>query len=244
MKNLIFIIITLLVLFLAAWRLIPIEPVILRLADNALEKYGCSLGLDGLEKGLFLSLSAKRVFIKFAGKELISCEDFKTNFNPYMISFAFNGSVLNGKMEGKYKIFGGLFVRLKGLSLEQLNPDFRVRAKGIINANIEKNRMDFWSDKISLPDLFFEQSILPLSMFSKIKGTVSVKRDHLLIESAKFEGQIGTARLKGRINRNFLDIIVEFMPAQDELWSSILADYRIKENLYRIPVKKNLSIIK
>jgi hypothetical protein len=244
MKNLIFFIITLLVLLLVAWRLVPIEAIVLRAADNVLKKYDCSLGLKGLEKGLFLGFSVKRIFVKSGGKELISCEYFKTFFDPFTFSFVFNASVLDGTMEGKYKILDGLFVRLKGLSLEELNLDLGTRAKGVINANMEKNRIDFWSDKISFPDVFFEQSILPLSMFSKIKGTAFVKSDHLLIESAKFEGQIGAAVLKGSINRNFFDVIVDFMPAQDELWSSILAGYRIKENLYRIPLKKNLSIIK
>ncbi len=70
---------------------------------------------------------------------------------------------------------------------------------------------------IDVPDLSIgdDSTVIPLlNTFRKLRGSLSVKGNTVMIDSVSLEGEKGYARLKGDIKNGVTDLSLELMPVR------------------------------
>ncbi len=100
-----------------------------------------------------------------------------------------------------------------------------------------KADMEFRSDEIRWRRLAVSGFDLPLDMFKKGRGALSVEGDRIIIKSLAFEGKKGYARLSGGITKGQHRLTLELFPNDwDDLMLLPLKHYRVSPGQYKMPV--------
>ena len=210
-----------------------------------------SLEVKQLKKGVFFSLNAESLLLKFDGKDALEITDFHARFAPgYLtdgkVAFKLTGKIGKGDLVGIIKLpaDGKIVIDSAALDAIPYITRFITDIDGHFSSDIDI-KDSVVKTEFEIPDLNIKDSaltIIPLiNTFRKIQGAITLKGNNINIDSLSLEGEKGYARLKGHITNGLMDLLLELMPATDRLnaaESMLIGKYIISPGYYVVPIKR------
>jgi type II secretion system protein N len=220
-------------------------------------KLDASASIKGLKKGLFFTVHADSLELNINKTSAVTITDIKVKINPlYLLKkyfvFSVKAKIREGDIEGSFKLpvrlgesdkseTGALKIDNVNISDIPYLASAGVKGSGMISAvlNLKNNIAEV---TFKIPDADIQATLmgmpLPLSSFHKIQGAFQMENNIIRVTTISLEGDRGYARLKGDITNGVMNLVLEIMPAADELKpiESMLGKYQISPGYYVIPI--------
>lgn len=261
------------VLVFGVWHIVLHEGLITGIIEDSLSNGGITIRFEGFKKGFFYGLKAEKAYLSrkqgqgaetppdaVIGKgHLLKFEqvDIRLDFLSLLKlrpELSLSGRLNNGTVDGRLSItdtsnflmyFNG--VGMNGLPLFEKNG---IRGDGSLSANIvfsgSSGVMKFSVDNAKLKRTALGVVMLPLEIFSKMHGTITVDSETAVIKSFILEGQGVYSRISGRITGREIDISIELMIDSDfkteEPLFGLLEQFKTAPGYYTIPVKAPVNL--
>lgn len=261
------------VLIFGVWHIVLHEGLITGIIEDSLSNGGIKIRLEGFKKGLLYSLKAEKAYLykkqgpgsgttpdAAAGKgHLLRFEQVDIRLDILSLlklrpELSLSGRVNNGTVDGRLSLtdtsnsliyFNG--VGMSGLPLFEKNG---IRGDGSLSANIvfsgSSGVVKFSVDNAKLQRTALGVVMLPLDIFSKMHGTITVDSETADIKSFILEGQGVYSRISGKITGREIDISIELMIDSDfnteEPLFGLLEQFKTAPGYYTIPVKAPVNL--
>lgn len=266
-------IVILFVLVLGVWHIVLQEDFITGIIEDSLSSGGITIRLEGFKKGFLYRLKAERAYLykkhrpesgtspdAAAGRgHLLKFEqvDISLDFLSLLKlrpELSLSGRLNNGMVDGRLSLtntsnsliyFSG--VGVNGLPLFEKNG---IRGDGCLSANIvfsgSSGVMKFSVDDVKLQRTALGVVMMPLDIFSKMHGTITLDSETAVIKSFILEGQGVYSRINGKITGRDIDISIELMIDSDfkteEPLFGLLEQFKTAPGYYTIPVKAPVNL--
>jgi type II secretion system protein N len=221
--------------------------------ENALQQSGesgMSLSVNGLKKGVFLTLYADSLDLLMDNKPAVQVTVFSGTFSPQHLAggdLAFNleGYIGTGEVRGTVKLPMDGNIRINNAELNAIPylDRFGIDINGNLSSEINI-KSDYVHVVFNIPDLSIgdsESSVIPfLNTFRTMQGALSIRGNDITFDSVSLEGEKGYARLKGNIANGVMNLELELMPLTGKLntlESMLIGKYIVSPGYYIIPVK-------
>lgn len=222
-----------------AWHVVVTRSFVESLINRKLAAITATAQIAGFQRGFFLRAHAKRVSILFQPQVTIPIDDLHVYLQPVTATLPFQGRLFHGNLQGAYALRKrALDLSITGISLEQAIQASKLKfsGQGTLSLQMHDNRITFRAKQLELPDFIQANTIIPLSLVKQAHGTIVTAGDSITVESMILEGFGFQAELKGGLSAKEMNMLVDFVPEDDRLWSQILTKFRVKKKLYRIPL--------
>ncbi|MBI4690148.1 MAG: type II secretion system protein GspN [Nitrospirae bacterium] len=259
MRTLIFFFIAAALLIVGIWMIAVPEEKIKEFIEGGISKSDLHTEVNGLKKGLFYNLNIGSLTLKGKGGDLLLIKDIKGKINPLYffllrLESSFNGKIQNGIISGRFG--GGKNKRLVHIGINNVDikdiPLFErigFKGTGTLQAKfkMEDNRgnVKFDIGSANLETFTLSGISLPMNMFDRAKGMISINNNTVNIDSFSLEGTGIYGRIKGKIKDGIADLSLEIMPdasAGEKIpVLAFLERYKVYPGYYFIPIKTNLS---
>ncbi|MBI4685026.1 MAG: type II secretion system protein GspN [Nitrospirae bacterium] len=260
-RSLSFIFVPIVLIFIAIlflWIALVQEPKIAEII-NGLTSENVKVEMKGFKRGLFFNISMDRLTLKGRGEEIICIEDISVRINPlYLfllrIKASFAGKIQNGLVAGVISINSNkrlMKIKIDNADIKDIGlfAKIGIQGTGILNARLrmENNsgEIKFGIENAKLETANFSGISVPINLFNKIKGLVTINGNVAEINSVSLEGADVYGRVKGTIKNNVADLNLELMPeasARNNFFVLSLIDkYQVSPGYYVIPIKTRLS---
>ncbi len=247
------------------WFIAIPEGLITDLVEEALHNDSFALEAEGLKKGLFYNITARRILLrkKGIGREfddpLFVCDNVKgradflslAGLNPEL---NFTCDMNGGGVSGEIRLTGNGEVNLRGnnLSLRRIPflESLGIHGEAIFSGGLRLNNttaelrfalVEARLEKTSLGGVF-----LPLDLFHDIKGAASMSSGTIEVRSATLSGNGVYARARGSVRGSNLDMILELMidsSVKSEFpIEPLLEHYKVSPGYYIIPLKGEIPL--
>lgn len=248
------------IIVLGSWQIAVPGSLITDLIENSLEDKGLHADFVGFEKGLFFNFESRQITLKKSGTTLLSVENARGRVNllslfALRLSVVFNGDISGGRMNGRVDLLHGknrIDIAIDKAGIEGISL-FRVLGlggRGIFSGDM---KMENSSGEIrfDLTNAAFESAsfggiVLPLEMFYKARGAMTINNNTVDIKSFALEGDGIYARIKGNITAGRSNLAIELMPERSfrerHAIFSVLEQYKVSPGYYSIPIKSNFSL--
>ena len=206
--------------------------------------------IDGFKKGIFFSFNADSLKLKRGGIPIFNITDISGRINPFyllkrQLSFSIKGKLGEGDIEGSFRLPEAGNIKITNADIKAIDylSQIEIESSGYISSDI---LLSGGSAKITfdIPDLNILNSgriTLPIiSSFNRINGALSISNDTAKISSISLEGKKGYARLKGTIEKGFMNLALELMPSANEVTPielMLIGKYLVSPGYYLIPLK-------
>lgn len=210
-----------------------------------------SLEIKQLSKGIFFSLNAESLLLKFDGKDALEITDFHARFAPeYLtdgnVAFKLKGKIGKGDLEGIIMLPAEGKITIDNAALDAI--PYITRYISDIDGHFSSDiyiKDTIVRTEFEIPDLNIKDSaltIIPLiNTFRKMQGAITLRGNNINIDSLSLEGEKGYARLKGHITNGLMDLLLELMPATNKLntmESMLIGKYIVSPGYYVVPIKR------
>jgi len=259
MRYLLFFFIAVFLIIVGLWIIVVQEDTITKVLKSSIITNSLNIEIEGLKKGLFYNLDISRLRLKENEKILFNVESISVKINPLYLFLLrhksyFNGRIQSGIISGNLSI--GRNKRLINVMLDNIDikdipylKTIGLKGTGVLNANvmIRDNNADI---KFAVNDAKFEtvtlsRISLPMEIFDKAKGVVSIINNVISIDSFSLEGTGIYGRIKGTIKDGNADLSLEIMPdasARERFPVLLFVDkYRVSPGYYVIPIKMGVD---
>lgn len=247
------------VIVLGAWQIAVPGSLITNLIERSLADKGLHVDLMGFRKGLFFTFEARRITLKKSGNSLLSIENARAGIKPLSL-FAlrlpvlFDGEISGGRMNGRVDLLNDkrVDITIDKAAMEGI-PFFSLLGLSGSGAVSGDMKMENGSGEIrfSLADAVFKSAsfggiMLPLEMFDKARGAMTVKNSTIEIKSFVLEGDGIYARIKGNITDGRARLTAELMPEhifkEKHYIFSMLEQYKVSPGYYSIPINTDFAV--
>jgi len=255
LKHILYLLLAVPIIIILFWTVAVPTELIEEKIEEAISNAGnadISADVTGLHKGMLLSLHADSIDIEVSKKKAISFEDLSISFSPAYIfdgelALLITGHIGTGEINGllKFPIWGKVTIDNAKLNAIPYLTQFGIDINGSVFSEIHIEA-DSIKVTFDVPDLSIgdDSTIIPLlNTFRKLRGSLSVKGNTVMIDSVSLEGEKGYARLKGDIKNGVTDLSLELMPDMDKLKameSMLIGKYIISPGYYVVPIKNRL----
>ena len=253
LRTVLIIIICIPIFIILIWLFAVPEDLIKEQIDDALAQSGnnnISLSIDGMSKGLLLSLNADRLNMGLDGKPAVKVTDFRCSFTTRYLAnmelgFLINGKIGAGDVDGYFKlpVDGKIHIDRAELNAIPYLTGLGIDINGSLSSDIIIKDQSVMVE-FEIPDLDIAESALSvipfLNTFHKIQGALSIKNNLITFDSVSLEGDKGYARLKGRISNGYMNLALEVMPEAGKLTSlekMLIGKYIVSPGYYVVPIK-------
>jgi type II secretion system protein N len=249
------------IIVLGFWQIAVPGSLITDLIENSLEDKGLHADFTGFRKGLFFNFESQQITLKKSGASLLSIENARARVNPLSLlvlrlSVLFDGDISRGRMNGRVDLLHGknrVDITIDKAEMEGIS-FFRALglagSRGIFSGDmkIENSRGEI---RFVLANAVFESAsfggiTLPLEMFNKARGAMTVNNNTVDIKSFALEGAGIYARIKGNITEGRASLTAELMPERSfkekNYIFSMLEQYKVSPGYYSIPITSNLTM--
>ena len=248
------------IIVLGFWQIAVPVSLITDLIENTLEAEGLHADFTGFRKGLFFNFEAEQITLKKSGASLLSVENARARVDPMSllslrVSVLFDGDISGGRMNARVDLLhdNRTDITINKASMEGI-PYFRALglsgSRGTLSGDmkIEKSSGEI---KFTVTDAVFEPAsfggiMLPLEMFNKARGAMTINNNTVEIRSFALEGDGIYARIKGKITEGRASLTVELMPErtfkEKNYIFSMLEQYKVSPGYYSIPITSNLPV--
>ncbi|MCX7913028.1 MAG: type II secretion system protein GspN [Thermodesulfovibrionales bacterium] len=239
---------------LGIWYFAIPEDTIHHLIDNTIKAENLHIKVEGIQKGLFLSLHLRKIWlnIKKDDTSLVIIEnveikpDFMSllKFNP-LINLA--GQIHGGSIEGIYSLkkdainLIGRDIKIDEIpSLKLLN----IEGDGNLSLKIDMGRtrgeiiLKITEAKLKAITLS-SGYVIPLNFFNDIRGLLEFTGNTLEIKSLALQGEGIYARISGNIFGDVLDLKMELMPDtsfKNQPILLLIEPFKVSPGYYVIPI--------
>ncbi len=207
------------------------------------------VAVNGLSKGLLLSLHSDTIDLIVNKEPALQIEDLAFSFSPSdlfngEVVFDIDGKVANGDINGELKLpaWGNIVIENAQLNAVPYLTRFGINISGNVFSDITI-KDETIKVKFEIPDLRIgdASTIIPLlNTFRKLQGSLSIYGNTVTIDAISLEGDKGHARLKGKIVNRTMDLSLEIMPIKEKITvmeSMIIGKYIISPGYYVVPIK-------
>ncbi len=235
------------------WIAFPVSAIEATIKDFAGDRE-FAVSVDGLKKGLFFSLRADSIALKYSESEIIAFSSVRADINPLNViafgpAFSFRGGLGKGSFSGDAVLSRNKPAVNIDFERAQMH-DMRflttagIRGTGTISGRISMTGLK-WEMEFLVRDAGFEPAFvagvfLPLNFFETVKGSVRLEGRAVDIVSVSLKGPDIFARLKGVVRDGVADMRMEVMPEKtflgNPLFVSQIERYRESPGYYVIPV--------
>ena len=237
------------------WYFAVPEDALVRLIENSLQGSGVRLRVEGLKKGPFYNFSAARITLSRSDAVLLYADDVGCRLNPLelfllRLSISVKGEVSGGSVNGLIGLLKGKTyadISIEGADMEGLpflsfaGMQGKGNFSGSLRLKDSSGDIKFTMRDIALKPGTFGGVLIPLDMFQKAQGAMSLSGDTISIVSFSFEGNGIYARIKGEIKEGRRDLVMELMPDRTFLDNNpvfqSLENYKTSPGYYSIPIK-------
>lgn len=204
--------------------------------------------LEGIKKGPFFALYINRLSIGTENFE-IPIENLKISLHyPSLLKIKLmaeiNGHMGDGKINGIIGRAGGeikaIDINLSSLKIPSLE------GNGILNLTAEIQNgtggARFSITKARLKPVQYRDLFIPLDLIETVKGSVIIKQNEYYLESVTLSGKDIFGRLKGSINKNTVDLVLELMPEGNlnNTLMLLIPKALVSPGYFRIDIKRSL----
>jgi len=249
------------IIVLGFWQIAIPGSLITDLIENSLEDKGLHADFAGFRKGLFFNFESRQITIKKSDASLLLIENARGRVNPLSLlalrlSVLFDGDISGGRLNGRIDLLHGknrANITIDKAEMERI-PFFRALgfagSRGVFSGdmNIEKSRGEI---RFALTNAAFESAsfggiTLPLEMFYKARGAMTINNNTVDIKSFALEGDGIYARIKGNITDGRAALTAELMPERSfkekNYIFSMLEQYKVSPGYYSIPINSNFAV--
>lgn len=258
MKKILIAAVSVLLLIWAIWIVIPVTLIEDIIADSVTGRK-ITLEKTGLRKGFFYNLRAEKILVKSGSGEVLSFTEIASRINPFrlmllQVKITVDGNIGGGSISGDMHFArNSLNVTLEAENASVNEIPFFERAgiKGdgafsgrfiLIN---DDGRIEFNADSVTFEPAVFSGIQIPMNLFSRVSGAISIKENIIQVVSVSFEGKDIFARLKGVIKDSFMDLTMEVMPGRSYMENPLLLAgierYRVSPGYYAVPLRGSLN---
>ncbi len=241
-----------------AWLAVPVSALQTLLQDAAGD-YGVTLVFAGFEKGLFYRLHAEGITVRHDGRDIVELDAVDADIRPShlvlsRVDLGFRGTVGEGSFSGDARLSRGKFrarmtfdrVTLADMTfLAMIGLEGTGTMSGRIEVDDDARRVDFSVPDADLQPVRLAGTLVPLNLFTTVKGSLGLHGNTIRVESVSLEGTHIFARLKGVIMGSTMDLQVEVMPDRDflenPLFRSQIEKYQVSPGYYVIPIRGPLA---
>jgi len=248
------------VIVLGFWQIAVPGSLITDLIENSLAAKGLHAEFTGFRKGLFFTFEARRITLKKSGNALLSIENARARLRPFSrlalrCPVLFEGDISGGRMNGRVDLLHSgnrADIAIDKAEVEGV-PFFRALglagSRGTFSGDM-KIEDSSGEIRFALADAVFESAsfggvTLPLEMFNKARGAMTINNNTVEIKSFALEGDGIYARIKGNITGGRASLTAELMPERSfkekNYLFSLLEQYRVSPGYYSIPITGNFS---
>lgn len=252
LQNIFYLLAGITIFLLLIWNVAVPDDLIREGLEDAVRRSGngsLRLSIEGLKKGIFLTLHADSLNLQIDNEPALHVTDFSGRCSlRYLtggeLAFAIKGRIGTGDVYGILKLPLNADIKIAGAELNaipylrQFNIDIMGRVFSDITMDGHTARVVF-----KVPDLNIDDSgsVIPLlNTFSSLQGAMSLRADTIKIDSISLNGDKGYARLQGNITSNVMDLTLELMPYAGKLSdmeSMLIGKYIVSPGYYVIPIK-------
>lgn len=234
-----------------AWLIVIPESLLQESIEQAASRPGSNfaLAIQGMNKGIFFSLSAERLTLSMQNSpalyiEKVSASPSAATLKKRNLTYRLDGSISGGTIHGEISVDGDGFLRIRDAALSGIPTIMRfgMNIKGTMTADISFDRSKA-TIRFQVPDLGIGDEALAVvpfvTSFRSIQGAVVVSDNVIKLESVSLDGGKGHARLRGSINNGIMDLALEVMPDMDKLTpleSMMIGKYIVSPGYYVIPI--------
>ena len=255
MKKILIALISIAIIFLGIWFVVPANSVQYIIEESNTDKK-FSIDVSGLKKGLFYNVNIERVTLKSSGEELISFSNIHGHINPLnlvmlRLSLTVDGNMGGGNIAGDITIAKNRtrlrldFKKADINGMPLFNKFVKVQGTGTVSGRYimidDSGHLEFVTKDASFEPSMFSGIKIPLNLFNGITGSIDIKGNIVNIVSVSLEGEDIYARLKGVIKDAVMDLTMEVMPgksyAENPIFLGELQKYRVSTGYYMIPIK-------
>lgn len=244
MKIILRVLLAILISALLIWHIFFTESVIMATIKTIIP-LDYSVVLKGFKKGIFLSYYGEQISLLHQEKEFFKIQYINIDIDLLSLSINFKGRIDNGSINGNIKLSKDFNIYLKNIDSNSINilKTIGIRGSGKINGELlSPNRFLFWINNASFEDMFLNNSYIPLSMFSDIKGVLILKDQGIVIDSLTLEGNNGYGKISGDIISGNANLKLEIIPNKNDLIIlNILQQYKTSDNHYVIMINEKLT---
>ena len=241
MKTLGLVLACLVLLAIGIWIIVIPESLIVDAIEGAVPGEALSVRVDGLEKGLFYSVTARQILIhgakgtKLPGQNmapppsdpqpLFTFERVAGSLDfPSLVTLSplirIEGSLNGGSVSGVTAISEGgrsdvVFrdVSLRGLAALEL---FGIKGEGVLSGNMRygagAGEIQFTIDKAKFRSTTLGGVFIPLEFFSRMRGALATRGGNTEVKSFTLEGKDVFARVTGTAEGRDVNMKMELMP--------------------------------
>lgn len=247
------------IIVLGFWQIAVPGSLITDLIENSLEDKGLHADFMGFRKGLFFNFESRQITLKKSGTSLLSVENARGRVNPLSLlalrlSVLFDGDIGGGRMNGRVDLLHGKNradltidkAEIEGISLFRvLGLAGRGTFSGDIKMENSSGEIRFDLTNAAFESASFGGIMLPLEMFYKATGAMTINNNTIDIKSFALEGDGIYARIKGNITGGRASLTAELMPERSfkekNYIFSMLEQFKVSPGYYSIPISSNLS---
>ena len=248
------------VIVLGFWQIAVPGSLITDLIENSLEDKGLHADFMGFRKGLFYNFESRQITLKKSGALLLSIENARARVNPLSLlalrlPVLFDGDISGGRINGRVDL---LHDNRADITIEKAEMEgislFRALglagSRGIFSGDM-KIENSSGEIRFALTNAVFESAsfggiMLPLEMFNKARGAMTINNNTVDIKSLALEGDGIYARIKGNITDGRASLTAELMPERSfnekNYIFSMLEQYKVSPGYYSIPITSNLNV--
>ena len=247
------------IIVLGFWQIAVPGSLITDLIENSLAAKGLHADFTGFRKGLFFNFEAEQITLKKSGASLLSIENARARVNPLSLlalrlPVLFDGDISGGRLNGRVDLLhdNRVDIAIDKAEIEGIS-FFRVlglAGRGIFSGDM-KIENSSGEIRFDLTNAAFESAsfggiMLPLEMFYKARGAMTINNNTVEIKSFALEGEGIYARIKGKITEGRASLTIELMPErtfkEKNYIFSMLEQYKVSPGYYSIPITSNLAV--
>jgi type II secretion system protein N len=237
-----------------SWFVVFPERTLLTLISNSMNGSGLTADVSGFRKGFFYDFTAGNVALKKTDRTLLTAQDLSCRLDLYSLlllkpALRCEGEIAGGRIKGNIGLLQGkgpVKVSLEDAHVEELPflSSMGIGGSGNISGkmHIEKGAGEILfavRDAHLLPASFGGIKV-PLDVFSGGTGALELDGRVLRVKSFSLEGDGIYARVKGNVEGNRMNLIMELMPeksfVEENPAFALLATYRDSPGHYLIPI--------
>jgi type II secretion system protein N len=259
-KRLLIAILAVAVFIAGLWIVVIPGETLINLLNDSLRSRDVKAEFRDFRKGLFYNFSASQIILSNKSNQpLLEVDGVSGSLSllslvKFSPSAGFSGTIGGGDMKGVVRLLKGK--TNTNISITKANmreipffPLLGIDGRGVITGEIvmnnDKGDVRFTVEDADFSRATFGGSTLPLNVFERARGAMSINGPVINIVSFTMEGDGIYARVKGNVNRNSLDLTMELMPekgfTEENPVFAMLENYRVSPGYYVIPVKSTLS---
>lgn len=238
------------------WAVVIPESLFIDLIGRSLQANNLYADFVNPQKGLFYDFRSQSVILRKSGDTLLSIHNFAGRMNPFCLflmkpTLSFRANIGGGTIEGKAILSRGksqVHVRFDNLPIEEIPylAEVGLSGGGLLSGELRLD--DRVGDlRLSMNDVRLKDSSLlgitiPLDLFDKAQGIMTIREDRINISSLSLEGKGIYARVKGEVVGGMMDLTIEIMPDASLIMGkipsfSMIENYKVSPGYYLIPIK-------